>query len=79
MPYPDAMINFSMTNFWLTSGDSVQDCQNKILKVSVDLDCIARIVVLVTSLRFDLSSTERRRLGSYFCPGFIDTPDQASP
>jgi hypothetical protein len=68
----------STSNPPLLSGDSVEDGQEKLRKLSGDLSCLSRLVVLLAGLKFNMSTAERKLLESHMCPDIRDGIDQVS-
>ena len=60
----------------LESSDQIQEMKDRIKKSLVLVESMARMMVLLTSLKFKLSNIERNMLESYLCPNIVEGMDQ---
>jgi hypothetical protein len=48
----------------------------KLRKQSADLECLSKLVVLLVTIKFNLSDLERKQLESHLCPELRDGLEQ---
>lgn len=63
-------------NTLVALGDQVQEQQALLRKQAVNLECLSRLLALLTAARFDMEANEEKLLESYLCPEFRDGAEQ---
>jgi len=63
-------------NTLVALGDQVQEQQKQLRMQSVSLECLCRLLALLTAAHFDMDGTEEKLLESYLCPEFRDGAEQ---